>query len=155
MSWLYNLCAPVCVCIVGMQNSVSIRCWCFLWRARSEVKGRVGEGSEGDRVETAGLLPCTNNPPLSITAPVFLIFTQNLGPLFLFLNSVVSPTSLCNPVFLFPHFKIWSRCVKRFKTLLSKKLNQLQNCSFDTPYWKKIDITCANTPFLRMLLIIF
>lgn len=68
-------CVPVCawvgVCVVGMQNSESIRCWCFLWRARSEVKGRVCEGSEADSMETAGLLPCTNNLPLTVMAVIF------------------------------------------------------------------------------------
>ncbi len=65
--------ACVCVCFhaVGIQNSVSIRCWCFLWPARSEVKGSVCEGSEGDSMETAALLPYTNNLPLSVMTVMF------------------------------------------------------------------------------------
>lgn len=57
----------VCVCQrvscqgVGLQNSVIFRCWHFLWHVRLEVKGFVFKGSEGDSMETADLLPYTNN----------------------------------------------------------------------------------------------
>lgn len=43
----------------------------FCSPTRSEVKGRVCEGSEGGRMETAGLPPCENNTALSVMTVIF------------------------------------------------------------------------------------
>lgn len=51
--------------------ALSIRCWRFEWPAVPKVKGHECEGSEGDSMETAGLLPSTNNLPLSVMVVIF------------------------------------------------------------------------------------
>lgn len=89
------------------------------------MKGRVCEGSEGDSMETAGLLPCTNNTPLSDMAVIFdLMVLDKNTMLFFFCSALVNRFSLlclCLSFFLIDLFLLELLPVNGKKDMTSSK----------------------------------